>query len=309
MKGTDVLSLSQFTTDALSRIFHDADKLRELVEAHKEVPQPLKGRVIALLFFEPSSRTFGSFCSAVKRVGGMTIEIHDSKNLSASKGESFHDTIKTFESYSDGFIIRHPMPGSVANAADISRLPVINAGDGIGEHPTQAMLDLYTIQRHHKRLDTLKIVMGGDLLNGRTVHSLLKGLSMYKNNEVTLLAPPELRLEAAFMDELRQKGLTITVIDSEQDIPHAADVWYWTRVQKERFIKIDDYEKVKNKFIVTPELFAQKAGKHTILMHPLPRVGEILETVDADPRAVYFEQMRNGLFVRMALLSLVFANH
>jgi aspartate carbamoyltransferase len=236
----------------------------------------------------------------------MTLEIHDSKNLSAAKGESFHDTIKTFESYSDGLIIRHPMPGSVANAADIANIPVINAGDGVGEHPTQALLDLYTINKHHGRLDTLKVVIGGDLRNGRTVHSLLRGLAMYRANEAVLLTAPELQLEREFVNDLQNKGMKITTIESEEDIPHDAHVWYWTRVQKERFVKIDEYEKVKNRFVVTHDLFKSRARKDTILMHPLPRVGEISEELDADSQAVYFEQMRNGLFVRMALLNSLF---
>lgn len=308
MKARDVLSLSQFDSTSISHLFQETDRIISLHEAGKAIPHGLNGRIIALLFFEPSSRTFGSFSSAVKRLGGATIEIHDSKNLSASKGESFHDTIKTFESYSDGLIIRHPLIGSVARAAGIAEIPVINAGDGIGEHPTQALLDLYTIRKHHKRLDNLKVVVGGDLLNGRTVHSLLKGLSMHKGNEIYLLAPSELRLESELETEFTKAGLKLHTIESEDDIPGDADIWYWTRVQKERFVKEDDYEKVKNRFIVTPELMEKKAQKDMILMHPLPRVGEITEDVDTDPRAVYFEQMRNGLFLRMALLNSVFSN-
>lgn len=308
MKARDVLSLSQFDSTSISHLFQETDHIMSLHEAGKAIPQGLKGRVIALLFFEPSSRTFGSFSSAVKRVGGSTIEIHDSKNLSASKGESFHDTIKTFECYSDGFVIRHPLIGSVARAAEVASIPVINAGDGIGEHPTQALLDLYTIRKHHKRLDNLKVVVGGDLLNGRTVHSLLKGLSMHKGNEIYLLSPEELRLGSELVTEFTKAGLKLHTIDREDDIPGDADIWYWTRVQKERFVKEDDYENVKNRFIVTPELMKKKAQKNMILMHPLPRVGEVTEEVDTDPRAVYFEQMRNGLFVRMALLNSVFSN-
>lgn len=308
MKGRDVISLSQFDPATISLLFQETERIRTLHKAGKPIPNVLKGRVIALLFFEPSSRTFGSFSSAVKRMGGLTVEIHDSKNLSASKGESFHDTIKTFECYSDGLIIRHPLIGSVQRAADIANIPVINAGDGIGEHPTQALLDLYTIHNHHKKLDNLKIVAGGDLLNGRTVHSLLKGLSYYRGNEVVLLAPKELQLDEPLVSEFVQNGLKLTTIQDEADIPNDADVWYWTRVQKERFIKVDDYEKVKNRFIVTPALLGKKGNKNMILMHPLPRVGEITEDVDYDPRAVYFDQMRNGLFVRMALLDLIFKN-
>ena len=267
----------------------------------------LKGKLVTLLFFEPSSRTFSSFAAAVKKLGGMTIEYQNPTQTSSSiKGETLEDTMQVFESYSDAIVMRHFEKGTLKRAQEAVSIPVINAGDGIGEHPTQALLDAYTIYRKTKSLTGLTGVMVGDLLNGRTVHSLLKLMTLFKNNTVYLLSPAQLKLEKTFKNEIEKKGVQLIEITSQKEIPSSADFWYWTRVQKERFADKKEYEKLKNSFVVTPELMKEKASKNMILMHPLPRVGEIDNQIDADPRAVYLrDQVKNGLFIRMALLSLI----
>jgi aspartate carbamoyltransferase catalytic subunit len=202
--------------------------------------------------------------------------------------------------------MRHYQAGAAQIAASIADIPIINAGDGVGEHPTQALLDLYTIYDRIGSLDNLTVLMAGDILNGRTVHSLIRGLSLYKNNTVYLLSPSNLRLSTDESILLKKRGITLHEIFSEKDIPKNADVWYWTRVQKERFTSLEEYEKVKHSLVVTPALLKEYARKEMILMHPLPRVGEIEESVDVDPRAIYLRhQMRNGMYLRMALLSLI----
>ena len=281
--------------------------MRRLVEA-KKFGRDLEGQILALLFFEPSSRTFSSFATAVKRLGGQTIEYQNPTQTSSSaKGESLEDTIRTFETYTDGIIMRHFLPGAPKIASEVSKKPIINAGDGTGEHPTQALLDLYTIKEKHGRLHNLNGLIVGDLLNGRTVHSLLRGFSLFKNNTIYLLSPKSLRLKKEDLDEFGKRGLTLIEIKNISQIPKNAHFWYWTRVQKERFSNLKEYEKVKTKFVLDKDLALKYASKDTIFMHPLPRVGEISQDLDSDPRAYYLhKQMRNGLFVRMALLSLIF---
>ncbi len=306
-KGKDILSLDQFSTSDLEILFPLTTKMKH-IGANAKPSDLLKGNIVTLLFYEPSSRTFGSFAAAVKQLGGQTVEIQNPQTFSSvSKGETLEDTIKTFECYSDAIVIRHPVAGSAQKAADAAFfVPIINAGDGIGEHPTQGLLDLYTIFDKCGRLDKLTGVMAGDILNGRTVHSLVRGLSLYKGNTIYLLSPKELRLSKADFSEFTKRGIKLIEIENETQIPKNADFWYWTRVQKERFAKEEDYQKVKNKFVVSKKLLDTYASKNMILMHPLPRVGEILEEVDSDPRAEYLRsEMRNGMYVRMALVALV----
>lgn len=225
---------------------------------------------------------------------------------SAVKGETIEDTICMIQQYSDAIVIRHPIIGTAEKCARVADIPIINAGDGIGEHPTQALLDMLTIFEKHKKLDNIKGLMVGDLLNGRTIHSLLKGLSIFKNNTVYLLAPKQLKLSKKDFDEFTENGVKLIEIDNFKDIPKDCDFWYWTRVQKERFKDKHEYEKLKLSFILDKKLVDEKAGKSTLLMHPLPRVGEIKTDVDDDPRAVYLStQAGNGMYVRMALLSLI----
>ncbi|HVB75829.1 MAG TPA: aspartate carbamoyltransferase [Ktedonobacteraceae bacterium] len=303
----DILSLDQFTVEDLHRLFRLADEMKQLV-LHHEPSSLLAGYVVSLLFFEPSSRTFGSFASAVKRLGGQTLEIQNPEMVSSvNKGESFEDTMRTFEAYSDAIVLRHYRAGAARLAADTASVPLINAGDGNNEHPTQTLLDLYTIYKHLGRLDNLTCLLAGDPLNSRVIHSMLRGLSLFENNKVYVLSPEQLRFKRAEIAYYRECGLKIVEIDSERDIPACCDLWYWTRIQKERFASQQEYDMVlKQGFLVTPELLRTRAGKDTIIMDPLPRVSTIDPAVDADERAVYFRaQIRNGLYIRMALLALV----
>lgn len=306
-KNKDILSLDQFSTEDLSILFKQTQKMK-LIGANAKPSELLKGNIVTLLFYEPSSRTFGSFGAAVKQLGGQTVDIINPQQFSSvSKGETFEDTIRVFEAYCDAIVIRDKNVGQARKAAEAaSFIPIINAGDGIGEHPTQALLDMYTIYEKHKRLDNLTGVLAGDLLNGRTVHSLIRGLSLYPNNTLYLLSPKELKLSKNDLDEFKKRKIKLIEIFSEKDMPKNADFWYWTRVQKERFEDEKVYEKVKNTFIMTERLVKEFAGANTILMHPLPRVGEIDPTIDEDPRAVYLRsQIRNGMYIRMALIALV----
>lgn len=306
-KGKDILSLDQFSIKDISQVLKITKEMKDLGHADKP-SKILEGNIVALIFYEPSSRTFGSFSASVKKLGGQTLEILNPQHFSSvSKGETLEDTIRVFEAYCDAIVLRHPQKGAMEAAAQAAFFaPIINAGDGIGEHPSQAFLDMATINEKHDHLDGLTGVIAGDLLNGRTVHSLIKGLSLFKNNTLYLLSPDELKLSREDFTNFNQRGIKLIEIRSESDIPRNADFWYWTRVQKERFPDMQEYEKVKNKFIVTNELLKNFAGKDTIIMHPLPRVGEIQPEVDADPRAVYLRsQIKNGMYVRMALLALV----
>lgn len=303
----DIISFDQLSPTSLRKIFSKVSRMRSIAKNARS-SNLLKGKIVVLLFYEPSSRTFASFSASVKQLGGQTVEIIDPTNFSSvSKGETFEDTIKTFEAYSDLIVLRHPQKGMAKIAADTAKfVPIINAGDGIGEHPTQALLDLYTIYEKFGRLDNLTGVVTGDILNGRTIHSLIRGLSLYKKNVLYLLSPRELSLSKGDMNELRKRNIKLVEIHDEKDMPKNADFWYWTRVQRERLKSKGAYAKVKNRFILSPQLVRLRAGKNTIFMHPLPRVGEIDEKVDKDSRAVYLRsQVRNGMYVRMVLLSLV----
>jgi aspartate carbamoyltransferase catalytic subunit len=305
-KNKDILSLDQFSPADLKKLFLLTKKMKTI--ATKAKPSDiLAGTITTLLFFEPSSRTFGSFSAAIQQLGGNVLPFQGMTNSSAAKGETLEDTIRVFEAYSDAIVIRHGEVGTAQAAADAAEsVPVINAGDGIGEHPTQGLLDMATMYEKHGRLDNLTGVFAGDLLNGRTLHSTIRGLSLYPNNTLYLLAPKQLQLSKEHYQEFTKRGLKLIEITSEKDIPMNADFWYWTRVQKERFDSLAAYEKVKNKYIVTKKLLQERAGKETIIMHPLPRVGEIKPDVDEDQRAVYLRnQVRNGMYVRMALLALV----
>ncbi|MCX6730602.1 MAG: aspartate carbamoyltransferase, partial [Candidatus Roizmanbacteria bacterium] len=295
-------SLSVKTIQELFKLTHKMSKM-----TFTQTSKILRGKLVTLLFFEPSSRTFSSFSAAVKKLGGTTIEYQNPLQTSSSiKGETLEDTMRVFENYSDAVVMRHFEKGTLQRAADAVKIPVINAGDGIGEHPTQALLDAYTIFQTTKSLSGLTGLMVGDLLNGRTVHSLLKLLSLYKNNTIYLLSPKQLKLEKSFVEYIRDRGVTLIEITKQEEIPSTCNFWYWTRVQKERFTNKKEYELLKNRFVVTLDLMKEKGNKKMILMHPLPRVGDIDVRVDADPRAVYLsKQVKNGLHVRMALLSLI----
>ncbi len=300
----DILTADQFTHEDLQLVREYGKKMRKLVES-KGSTDILKGKLMTALFYEPSSRTFGSFVAAMQRLGGSFIPLQGVSYSSVSKGETLPDTVRTFACYSDVVVIRHPDLGSARIAADFSEKPVINAGDGVGEHPSQALLDFFTISDHFSSPEGLTITMVGDLLNGRTIHSLSKLLSQYKSIKINYVSPDILRLPSGLQEKLRSRGVTIHESETLDDVLKDTDVLYVTRVQKERFTDLDLYEKLKHHYIITPTLI-KKLKKTAIIMHPLPRVGEITMDVDLDKRAVYItEQMRNGMYVRMALLSLV----
>lgn len=301
--GQDILSVDQFSPASLEYIFDVADEMRAMVERQGGA-ELLKGRVLSCLFYEPSTRTSSSFIAAMERLGGSVIPITQGVQFSSvSKGETLHDTIRTLEQYSDVIVLRHPEKGSAAIAANAAAIPVINAGDGAGEHPTQALLDLFTIREELGRLDGLHIAMVGDLRYGRTVHSLTQLLTGY-DVELSYVSPEILRLPLDYMNQVRASGKTVRETYSVADVIGSADVIYVTRVQKERFTDLGQYEEVKDFYRVTPELMA-KAKPNAVIMHPLPRVSEIDVRVDSDPRAAYFRQVKNGMFIRMAILAAV----
>lgn len=303
LAGQDILSVSQFGPDRLEYLFDLARHMRQIVETQGGT-DILNGRVLACLFYEPSTRTSSSFISAMERLGGSVIPITQGVQFSSvSKGETLPDTIRTLEQYSDIIVLRHPEIGSAKVAADFAKIPVINAGDGPGEHPTQALLDLFTIHEELGRIDGLKIAMVGDLRFGRTVHSLTK-LLLHYDVSLRFVSPEILRLPLKIMNEVIDAKMKVRETHDVADVIENADVLYVTRVQKERFSDLEQYESVKGHYVITPELMAQ-AKEKMVVMHPLPRVGEIHATVDNDPRAAYFRQVRNGMFIRMALLASV----
>ncbi len=299
--GQDILSVRQFSRSDLEYIFGVAHEMREMV-SRVGTFDLLKGKILANLFYEPSTRTSSSFTSAMERLGGSVIPINEVRYSSVSKGESLPDTVRTLECYADVIVLRHPETGSAALAAKYARKPIINAGDGIGEHPTQALLDLFTIQEEMGRIDGLTVTMLGDLKYGRTVHSLARLLSLF-NVRLNYVSPEILRMPQEIIQELPR-----TLPQSEQrtleKVLPQTDVLYVTRVQKERFEDEATYESVKNAFVINLETM-KMAKEKMIVMHPLPRVGEIAMEVDDDPRAAYFRQMEYGLYVRMALLAMV----
>jgi aspartate carbamoyltransferase len=300
--GQDILSVSQFNRDDLEYIFGVAEAMRTMV-AHIGTFDLLKGKILANLFYEPSTRTSSSFLAAMERLGGSVIPINEVRYSSVSKGESLPDTVRTLECYADVIVLRHPETGSAAIAAQAARKPIINAGDGIGEHPTQALLDLFTIREELGTVDGLTVTMLGDLKYGRTVHSLAKLLALF-NVRVHYVSPDILRMPAELVAQLQAKGLAQDEHSSLDPVLADTDVLYVTRVQKERFEDLDEYESVKGAYVITPETLIHAKPKMA-LMHPLPRVGEISPEVDTDPRAAYFRQMEYGLYVRMALLAMV----
>jgi aspartate carbamoyltransferase catalytic subunit len=301
--GQDILSVDQFDREKLSYIFERTREMRAMVK-HSSGVDLLKGHVLACLFYEPSTRTSSSFIAAMERLGGGVIPITQGVQFSSvSKGESLADTVRTLEQYADVIVLRHPEIGSAREAADFASVPVINAGDGPGEHPTQSLLDLFTIQDELDRLDGLKVAMIGDLRYGRTVHSLTKLLLQY-DVSLRFVSPEILRLPLAIMNKVIDAGVSVRETHEVADVIENADVLYVTRVQKERFTDLAQYEEVKEFYKITPELM-QRAKQKMVVMHPLPRVGEIHYGVDKDPRAAYFRQVRNGMYIRMALLAMV----
>ncbi|MFN2186967.1 MAG: aspartate carbamoyltransferase [Anaerolineae bacterium] len=300
--GQDIISVRQFSRDNLSYIFGVADEMRAIV---KRVGSSdlLKGHVLACVFYEPSTRTSSSFIAAMSRLGGSVIPINEVRYSSVTKGESLPDTIRTLESYADVIVLRHPDVGASEVAAEYARKPIINAGDGVGEHPTQALLDLYTIRAELGQIDGLHVAMVGDLRYGRTVHSLARLLCLY-DVKMTFISPEILRLPLDVMNEVKDQGKQVRETYDVHEVIADVDVLYVTRVQRERFADQAQYEAVKDYYVITPELMDGAKQKMSI-MHPLPRVSEISYALDDDPRAAYFRQMENGMYIRMALLAAV----
>ena len=300
--GKDILSVRQFNRRDLEYIFGVANEMEEMVRRVGSFDL-LKGKILASLFYEPSTRTSSSFTAAMERLGGSVIPISEVRYSSVSKGESLPDTVRTLEAYADVIVLRHPEVGSAELAAKYARKPIINAGDGVGEHPTQALLDLFTIVQELGHVDGLTVTMVGDLKYGRTVHSLARLLTLF-NVRLNYVSPEILRMPEYIIDEIKPSNVPQAEYDSLDPILAESDVLYVTRVQKERFSDPEQYESVKNAFVIDTDTM-QKAKESMIVMHPLPRVGEITIEVDDDPRAAYFRQMEYGLYVRMALLAMV----
>ncbi|MEA3355231.1 MAG: aspartate carbamoyltransferase [Patescibacteria group bacterium] len=315
MKKSWIYKQSYITVDQIKRksqikeLFKKVDVMKKNVETHN-VYEPLKGMTVAILFYQPSTRTFSSFEAAARRLGAYTIAIHGMTQYSSvAKGESLEDTIKSIHQTTgaDAVVIRHPENNSSEVAASISNVPIINGGSGTKEHPTQALLDLYTIYNHHKKMDGLNVAMVGDLLYGRTIKSLAKVLTVTgRKNKFIFVSPKELMAPRKYVKDLSKK-VKISETDNLSKVLPKADVVYMTRVQKEWFEKagkLDEYERLKGKFILTRHM-VNTMKKKAMIMHPLPRVGEIMYEVDDDKRAKYFPQMRSGLYVRMALLEAI----
>lgn len=297
-----LITASQFSPGSLVELFASADRMKADDKARRLFPA-LGGRILATLFYEPSTRTRLSFEAAMQKLGGSVLSVENARDSSSAvKGESIADTIRVVSGYADAIAIRHFQEGTAAAAAASSPVPVINAGDGVGEHPTQALADGYTIQREVGRLDHLRVVLVGDLLYGRTIHSLLPLLAMYPGQQVVLVSPPSLRLPPRYVESLTAGGVRLTETSALEGAVEGADVLYITRVQGERFASAAEYEALKDAFVLTAKT-AQRLKSGAVIMHALPRLNEIAPEVDADPRAAYFRQARNGLYVRMALLA------
>jgi aspartate carbamoyltransferase catalytic subunit len=293
----DLISITDYSKAEYLHIM----KLAAEFETHPN-QDLLKGKVVASLFFEPSTRTRLSFETAINRLGGRIIGIADPGSSSTSKGESLHDTIRMVSNYADLIVMRHPLEGAARYAAEVSPVPVINAGDGANQHPTQTLLDMYSIIKTQGTLDNLNIFMVGDLKYGRTVHSLLMAMSEFENPIFNFIAPPELQMPAEYKMFLREKGIRYFEHREFTDIISEADIIYMTRVQKERFSDPIEYEKVKNVYILRNAMLA-KTKPNMRILHPLPRVNEIHTDVDTNKKAYYFAQALNGVYTREAIIA------
>ncbi|PTN07764.1 aspartate carbamoyltransferase [Mangrovibacterium marinum] len=293
----DLISITDYSKEDYLRIM-------ELAADFERNPNQrlLEGKVVASLFFEPSTRTRLSFETAINRLGGRIIGFTDSNSSSVTKGETLHDTIKMVSNYADLIVMRHPLEGSARYAAEVSTIPIINAGDGANQHPTQTLLDMYSIQKTQGRLDNINIFMVGDLKYGRTVHSLLMAMSEFENPIFNFIAPEELEMPEEYKIFLRDKGIRYFEHREFTDIISEADIVYMTRVQKERFSDPIEYEQVKNVYILRNSMLANTKPTMRIL-HPLPRVNEIHTDVDSSEKAYYFQQALNGMYTREAIIA------
>lgn len=297
MKNRSLVSINDFTRDELVQILD----LAETFEANPR-QRILSNHVVASLFFEPSTRTRLSFESAINQLGGRVIGFSEAGSSSVSKGESLRDTIQTVSLYSDLIVMRHPLEGAARFASEISPVPIINAGDGSNQHPTQCLLDLYSIRKTQGRLDSIDIAFVGDLKYGRTVHSLVIALSMFKNVNFHLVSPMELKLPSSVKKFIKDAGYNYFQYEDMNEVMTKVDVLYMTRIQRERFSDPMEYERVKNSYILDNSMLTDSKENLKIL-HPLPRVNEISENVDNNSKAYYFQQAQNGVFVRQALLA------
>ena len=295
--GRDLISMRDYKRDELLAFLDEAVK-------YEDYDKPiLQGKVLASLFFEPSTRTHLSFSAAMQRLGGTTLGFADARVSSTAKGESLADTIRVVENYCDLILIRHPREGAARLASETTRLPVINAGDWTNQHPSQTLLDLYTIRQTRGRLDNLKIAFIGDLKYSRTVHSLIETLTHF-DNEIFLVSPQSLRMPPEFIEDLDAGGTVYTEDEDFFSIASDVDIIYTTRIQQERFPDPIEYEKVKNAYRIDREAI-ERIGGNVTLMHPLPRLNEISTDLDDYPGSAYFDQAKNGVTVRKAIISLL----
>ena len=299
LKGRDLLEPMDFSPEELDEIFVLAD---EIIQDPSKFPHSCDGKLLAPLFYEPSTRTRFSFEAAMLRLGGQVIGFSEPNSSSVSKGESISDTIRTVACYADLAVMRHPKEGAPKVAAYNTEMPVINAGDGGHQHPTQTLTDLLTIRKVKGGFKNLVVGICGDLKFGRTAHSLIKALSRYENVSFVLIAPEELRIPEYIRSEvLVRNNITFSEVENMEEVLPALDILYMTRVQKERFFNEEDYIRLKDRYILDMPKMKLATDRLTVL-HPLPRVNEIAVEVDEDPRAMYFDQAKNGMFVRMALI-------
>ena len=300
LKGRHLIEPMDFTTDELEEIFELAADIQESPELYVD---KCKGKVLSTLFYEPSTRTRFSFEAAMLRLGGNIVGFSEPNSSSASKGESIADTIRTVGCYSDIIVMRHPKEGAPKLASFHSDIPVINAGDEGHQHPTQTLTDLLTIKTIKGKLEDLTIGLCGDLKFGRTIHSLIKAMSRYKNIKLILISPHELEIPDYIKHEILEKnGVEYEEVESLEENIHKLDILYMTRVQKERFFNEEDYVRLKDSYILDKKKM-ESAKEDMIIMHPLPRVNEIAYEIDEDPRACYFKQAKFGMYVRMALMT------
>jgi len=301
LAGRDIIAIGDLSKEEIVLILEQSARLEELCRQRRKLDF-LDGYILATLFYEPSTRTRLSFETAMHRLGGDVISVAEAaKSSSAAKGETLADAARVISGYADVIVQRHPAVGSAREAAAAASVPLINAGDGVGEHPTQALLDLYTIQRERGRLDGLRIGLIGDLKHGRTVHSLARALAHW-DVTLTLISPPALAMPATITDALHRQGLTVYETDDLMAAMPACDVLYVTRIQRERFADPAEYERLRGSYVVDRALI-ERTNPDVTIMHPLPRVDEIASDVDDLPGAAYFRQAANGVWVRMACLS------
>lgn len=302
MNIKDIISMNDMSKEEILNILKIAEKIEDTSEEEKL--KFLHGKIISTLFFEPSTRTKMSFESAILRLGAEILHFPPLELTSLKKGESFTDTIKMVESYSDVIVVRHPYDGAARLAANTSKKPVLNAGDGSNQHPSQTLLDLYTILKEKGTLNNISIAFVGDLKYGRTVHSLVKALTHF-NPKIYFISPEILQMPQYLLDDLDKNNVKYEILKDFRDCLNKIDVFYMTRIQRERFPDIEDYEKVKGIYVINKENIVGKCKEDMIILHPLPRVDEIATDLDDTKYALYFKQAKNGIPVRQAMIMTV----